>query len=950
MILKESHVQKEFMEELIEFNNSSLVLSNYIYENMQSVEYYDFLSVNGHLTIGEDSIEANSNSSNFYWPPLAYLRTLCTLEEFDKVWKVIESLPDSDSIGYHLEITKLVLLLPEDYQGNWLDHELGWIIKLRFEELLDPEPYRNLLLNLFKSKPKEVLDFLESMITLDFRAEEIEVYAITPNPKAKIPKYEYFELVRALASKNQSLELDFRWFLFQVLAKTLETSLGIEYSRADNGEDASHITRPSIPDDSQNSNHHFSDEFIPILRDLGGELIESDSNYYDQVQAYLKSSRWRLFKRLYLFFARIYGLKIDFEVSKKILWEEDGKFIKDHAFRNEVYYFLSSCYPLLEENDKKSFINFLTSVANSEWERRKQINATVNEDQEETLPYVFNGKEVDSELIWIYLSSISKYLEPDWKKAFDNLDSRFSRLEFPPQYSSYHWSFVGPVSPIDQTDIANFKLAALIDYLKSYKPEKSSNGHSEEGLSRELTKDVESNPNKYLDSIELLLASDLSIRYHSSIVLGLRSALTNRKSIDYEKLVSYLSQLNRFFESGEENPESISNFRYAVLEIYRVLFGHYDTFAKSSENKEVIQNIFPYLEEDSPDEYYDRINDDPNFTGINSIRGKTLHAIFQCLIWLVVENGKIKEKYFKEAIVVKIFDKIKSHFTESTYRDFHTDRSVLGQYIRYLFLINPNWFHENISWILPSERKEVLDITFHSFIKLGGFDARLYSELKQYYYEMAKSLDDLFQIPNSEKGVRPFNIADHIMLIYGFGLEDLRSEGIVDLFFKKAPDFLKGNAIRFIGTKIPNDEKFIESAKSLWQWRVDSASFSVRELGEFMEWWNSEKFDASWIFSFLNLYKKQMKELRKLLGFRIVKVFDFLDENFEKDPNLILEIIDAYSNTNEFYLAPNKSGSLWSILKKGLAESKPQIKQLTDDIVHKLGSFGHMSYRELLGL
>jgi hypothetical protein len=233
---------------------------------------------------------------------------------------------------------------------------------------------------------------------------------------------------------------------------------------------------------------------------------------------------------------------------------------------------------------------------------------------------------------------------------------------------------------------------------------------------------------------------------------------------------------------------------------------------------------------------------------------------------------------------------------------------------------------------------------------LGGFDARLYSELKQYYYEMANSLDDLFQIPNSEKGVRPFNIADHIMLIYGFGLEDLRSEGIVDLFFKKAPDFLKGNAIRFIGTKIPNDEKFIESAKSLWQWRVDSASFSVRELGEFMEWWNSEKFDASWIFSFLNLYKKQMKELRKLLGFRIVKVFDFLDENFEKDPNLILEIIDAYSNTNEFYLAPNKSGSLWSILKKGLAESKPQIKQRTDDIVHKLGSFGHMSYRELLGL
>jgi hypothetical protein len=132
---------------------------SYFLNHLKYVDWFEPLFYNSYLQLSQDYIEANSNSSNFYWPPLAYLRTLCTFEEFDKVWKVIESLPDSDSIGYHLEITKLVLLLPEDYQGNWLDHELGWIIKLRFEELLDPEPYRNLLLNLFKSKPKEVLDF-----------------------------------------------------------------------------------------------------------------------------------------------------------------------------------------------------------------------------------------------------------------------------------------------------------------------------------------------------------------------------------------------------------------------------------------------------------------------------------------------------------------------------------------------------------------------------------------------------------------------------------------------------------------------------------------------------------------------------------------------------------------------------------------------------------------------
>lgn len=922
----------------------------YFFNHLNSVDWFDPLFNYRYLQVSQDYIETNSNSCNFHWPPLAYLRTLCAVEEIDKVWKVIESLPESDSIGYHLEITKLVLLLPEDYQGNWLDHELGWIIKLRFEELLDPEPYRNLLLNLYKSKPKEVLDFLESMIALESRTEEIEVYAITPNPKAKIPKYEYFELVRALVSKNQSLELESRWRLFQVLAKALETSLGIEYPKAENGEDASHITRPSIPDDSQNSNHHFSDEFIPILRDLGCEMIESGSKYYDQVQDYLKSSRWRLFKRLYLFFARIYGLKLDLEGSKKILWEEDGKYIKDPSYRNEFYSFLGSCYPLLEDNEKKNFIDFLSNVANLQWERRKHLPTTLDNSPDDTIPFIFNNKEVDTELVWIYLSSISKYLEPDWKKAFDDLNSKFSNSDYPPQYATYHWSFVGPLSPLDQTDIANMKLEALVEYLKSYKSEESRKGHSEEGLSRELTKDVESNPMKYLESIVMLLNSNLSIRYHSSILLGFRDALSNRKTINYEKLVSYLNQLNQLFESGEANTQGKSNFRYAVLEIYRVLFGQYDIFKKSIENNAIIQNIFSYLQDDSPDEHYDRVNDDPIFTGINSIRGKTLHAIFQCLIWMIVENGKIDENYFVGSIVLEIIDKIKFHFTESKYRDFHTDRSVLGQYIRYLYLINSGWFHENISWILPSERKEVLDVTFHSFIKLGGFDSRLYSELKQYYYEMVEGLDDLFQNPNSEKGVRPFNIADHIMLIYGFGLEDLNSEGIVDLFFKKAPDFLKGNAIRFIGTKIPNDEKFIESAKSLWQWRVDSGSLSVRELSEFMEWWNSEKFDASWIFSFLHLYKTQANELRKLLGFRIGKVFDFLDENFENNPNLVLEIIDAYSNTNEFYLAPNKSGSLWSILKKGLAESIPQIKQRTEDIVHKLGSFGHLSYRELLGL
>lgn len=923
---------------------------HYFMVNCKSINWFETLYNSGHLSVSKDYIQANSDAYSFYWPPIQYLNSLVQKEKYDLVWKVISAIPDTDSSGFYSQITSLVNKFPIEFRIQWMQRLIPWVKLNADQEIPNSEPFRVLMRDLLDSKPSLVLDFMKFFFRLIQDTNKDYSEFAHPLPNSRLSKYEYFESLQALISSFLKQDNPLRLEFFSFISDLMNQALTIEYPRTSNGEDRSYITRSSIMEDMQNYNHHLSDKFVSILRDVGNEICELNSKEYFEIQNILKSYNWIFFQRISLHFARVYGVELDGENTKNLLLFEDGKYIRDISFRNEYFYLLKNVYPKLIDNEKENFLNELDRIASEEELRFQSHNsADSNSQSSEDFQLDFPKDSVYNEILWSFLSSIKDYLEGQWRIKFENIKKIYNKDDRPPQYAAYHWSFVGPISPVDRTEIANMRIEDLIDYLERYEPEDSiRGGHSREGLNRQIEQDVEKNPLRYLESYKLFMESKIHIKFHKGILYGICNAISNKNLSNFNLVVDYLVELHAKFEQTSEGRYSTNEvLTDPILGIYRTLYEQFDGFEKSERNIELIRNIFPYLEDSSPKADFDTKND-PIHNSINSIRGETLHAFFKCILWLTVENDQWNNVRFSEPIIETILEKVKTHFTSSDYKNFRTDRSVLGQYLRFIFQIKEAWFKKNIQWILPEGNNTIGNITFYTYIQRGGFSETMYAFIKSWYIDLINELPNLDLNNDEGNDIKPFSIAEHMMMIYGYDLESLEPGGLLDLFFLKAPDFLKGNAIRFLGTKIPKEDSFIQLAKSLWQWRVESGSICNNELDEFLGWWQGDLFESEWIFSFVYLYKQKTEISGSRL--QIYKLFEILDKNFGLNPKLVIEILDSYTQSSQYYLIPRKEGNLWAILMKGLQTKDPELKTLTENIIHRLGSFGYLDYRELLGI
>ena len=948
--LQEETLSESFLNFLKQLTGNEKKLINYFYSKIDNINWFEALYKSGHLSVSKDYIQANSDAYSFYWPPIQYLNSLVQKEKYDLVWKVISAIPDTDSSGFYSQITSLINKLPTEFRIEWMQRLIPWVKLNADQEIPNSEPFRVLMRDLLDSKPSLVLDFMKFFFRLIQDTNKDYSEFAHPLPNSRLSKYEYFESLQALISSFLKQDNPLRLEFFSFISDLMNQALTIEYPRTSNGEDRSYITRSSIMEDMQNYNHHLSDKFVSILRDVGNEICELNSKEYFEIQNILKSYNWIFFQRISLHFARVYGVELDGENTKNLLLFEDGKYIRDISFRNEYFYLLKNVYPKLIDNEKENFLNELDRIASEEELRFQSHNsADSNSQSSEDFQLDFPKDSVYNEILWSFLSSIKDYLEGEWRIKFENIKEIYNKDDRPPQYAAYHWSFVGPISPVDRTEIANMRIEDLIDYLERYEPEDSiRGGHSREGLNRQIEQDVEKNHLRYLESYKLFMESKIHIKFHKGILYGIRNAISNKNLSNFNLVVDYLIELHAKFEQTSEGRYSTNEvLTDPILGIYRTLYEQFDGFEKSERNIELIRNIFPYLEDSSPKADFDTKND-PIHNSINSIRGETLHAFFKCILWLTVENDQWNNVRFSEPIIETILEKVKTHFTSSDYKNFRTDRSVLGQYLRFIFQIKKAWFLDNILWILPEDNKTIGNVTFYTYIQRGGFSETMYAFIKSWYIDLLNELPNLDLNNDEGNDIKPFSIAEHMMMIYGYDLESLEPGGLLDLFFLKAPDFLKGNAIRFLGTKIPKEDSFIQLAKSLWQWRVESGSICINELDEFLEWWQGDLFESEWIFSFVYLYKQKTEISGSRL--QIYKLFEILDKNFGLNPKLVIEILDSYTQSSQYYLIPRKEGNLWAILMKGLQTKDPELKTLTENIIHRLGSFGYLDYRELLGI
>jgi len=197
-------------------------------------------------------------------------------------------------------------------------------------------------------------------------------------------------------------------------------------------------------------------------------------------------------------------------------------------------------------------------------------------------------------------------------------------------------------------------------------------------------------------------------------------------------------------------------------------------------------------------------------------------------------------------------------------------------------------------------------------------------------------------------------LAAHLMTMYWRGKLRIHDALLQD-FYWKAPDKLRGYAVEFVGRSLRNDTgavapEILERLRDFWASRLDAARAAgaaashVEELGRFGWWFASKKFDDEWAVG-------QLAE-----ALRIAKkaepdhlVVERLAELSASMPRKSVECLGMM-------VAGDKEG--WGVLgwrepaRKILGEAMNSADEVARtaaaDLIHRLGARGYFEFGELL--
>ena len=198
-----------------------------------------------------------------------------------------------------------------------------------------------------------------------------------------------------------------------------------------------------------------------------------------------------------------------------------------------------------------------------------------------------------------------------------------------------------------------------------------------------------------------------------------------------------------------------------------------------------------------------------------------------------------------------------------------------------------------------------------------------------------------------------YRIAEHLMILYWRGkIAFDEKDEILEKFFEKSQDELRGHALDFIGRSLDNAEKIetevIDRLKLLWQRRLKFAKKNLKnhkkEMAAFGYWFQSAKFEDEWSI-------KQLEEALEISGssdlsYSLIKRLLELSPVHPYDVLICLKIMIA--NEEDGYRNIGWNDDMKKILFATSKNPDQKIKELAKEIINKLVASGFIDYRELL--
>lgn len=955
-LLAKPQIKADDIQELKTHLPNNTVTLGYFFEKLQDPRCVPMLKAKGFFKNPLDPLFHPEGGISYpYWPQSAYLIRMAKVSSAQRdVLEVCLGI-ETENVRIQTDILEVAASLPVDMSLKLLKKVKLWITRGGFWIL--PEKYAQLISHLAKEgKGDEAIDLARIVLAIMpdpnylQRVSNDSGYILPPNPSAYFDNLQYQEILKKvmpdLVKGSREIAIDME-------CQLLDDAITFSMRDPDKSKpiDFSFIWQPAIENHSQNLIHGLNTIILINLRDSCETLLREDPTLLNVVTRTLEKHEWKVFDRLVLHLLRNFPTEAAKEIKEKLL---DVSYYSSTTFEHEFFLLIQEQSHLLSKEEQEQILALISNGPTD-------VEALEERLQEE-------GQKDIPDIIEMYKkrwqqNHLAPFIDifPEYKALYEPLTQELGEPEHPEFRSYTSVGSFGPTSPKSSQEILEAEVIETIEFMRTWQPTAQRFEDSREGLSRELTKAIAEDPEKFALAAEKF--KNLDPIYIRSLISGFREAIKSNRKFTWENVLALcgwvVEQEKTIPDRKLQNPYEDPDWDWTFNTIVEFLN---DTFRDNKMPITLREAAWVLLEKLSndpnptPEDEAERGEDfDPAFLSFNSTRPEALHAVMQYTLWIrraeIEQLGEEAARALGFSTIPEVQSMLEQHL------DIESDpslavRSVYGQWLSSLIYLDKKWVIDNLSKIMPKDENlaRYRKVAWDTYI---NFNTPKYEALDILHGEFLISLEELGKHPKlkSHHPVSPDDrLAQHLSVYYWNGKLDFESDLIV-AFYHNASDEIAARMMEGLGRGLGEVESVEEETKNrlkdLWIKRFENAKqdlFSHRkELREFGSWFISRKYEDSWSLT-------QLKEVLEITGDidSNHQVSERLAELSSRYPEEVIDCMRLMIDGDKREWAVMYwRGEIREILTNVLT-TENDAKEKAIDLINRLISLGHLDFKELL--
>ncbi len=848
------------------------------------------------------------------------------------------------------DLVDVLLKLPAQHSvrfisrlSKWVHHDSGILFWRRLGKLTTHLADGGL--------SQEALTLLTALLAIEHVQADGDSDILYRPVKPRISMYEYRQVVedhlQPVLDRTGRECFDILCNILQKAAKLSRRS-----SSSDEWDDNSIVWQPDLALQDEDDRDDVRSVLAVTTRDAAQSLLSDGRIELGPLVEALETRCWLIFRRLALYFLASATLAPRDMVASRLTHEPS---FRDRNLRKEYDALLQVGFARLTPDEQRTIVAWVDAGP-------QNVKILIRNYEAST------GRRPSSEEIdrhrrswqWNRLGPCHTALPPPWQERYAALVQEFGEFEpAPPPMREARVVSAGERAPRSEDELRRLTPSELRNYLLSWTPDRKSFPYpTRSGLAEVLTSVVATNPVPYADASEKW--RDIDPTYVHGIVRGFVKALQADHQIPWARVFSLCSWIldqprtipGRSVDRWEADLDW-GGTRWWIVELLRVGFQH-ETLGIPIELREAAWRLLETLTMDPDPEPEDDEEDSERpsqsmHRAINSVRGRAIEGLIFYPGWIKRQNqdaGPPTLPAEARAVLDRHLDPARDPSLAI--------RSLYGRWFPWILVFDRDWATAAVPRIFPATNQRYWLVAWDGLICFNDGYEEVFEPLQPVYAQAVAQLGSPTASADDTRHLRDERLAGHLMTFYWRGHYPLEEEdSLLRLFFTRAPDKIRAEAIEFIGRSLdrtadPIEPAVLDRLQRLWVWRFEQArrdpASHQAELRAFGWCFGSSKFGAGWA-------------VENLLG--VLRLTHSIDPDFqvlERLPDYAaafpIEVLECVRLLVEGQTSHIELSSWGGDLRRMFSQTRehplPEVRQASDAVIELLGRFGHLGYAELL--